>query len=82
MRGERWKGQTALMWAAVENHAAVAKVLIEAGADVNARSKGGVFTPFLFAVRGGQIETARVLLDARRRRERDAPDGTSALSWP
>ena len=33
------QGQTALMYAARENHAAAVKVLVEAGADVNARSK-------------------------------------------
>ena len=35
---EAWKGQTALMWAAAQNYAGVAEALIEAGADVNARS--------------------------------------------
>lgn len=36
---EAWHQQTALMWAASENQAQVAAVLIKAGADVNARSK-------------------------------------------
>ena len=35
---ESTQGQTALMWTATENHAAAARTLIEAGADVNARS--------------------------------------------
>jgi len=35
---ENWRGQTPLMWAAAEGHAATMRVLIEAGADVNARS--------------------------------------------
>jgi ankyrin repeat protein len=35
---ENWRGQTPLMWAAAEGHAAAMRVLIEAGADVNARS--------------------------------------------
>jgi ankyrin repeat protein len=35
---EHWHGQTALMWAAIENHADVVKVLIDAGAAVDARS--------------------------------------------
>jgi ankyrin repeat protein len=35
---ENWRGQTPLMWAAAEGHADAMKVLIEAGADVNARS--------------------------------------------
>ena len=67
------------MWAAAENHAAVVRVLSQAGADIKARSKGGVFTPFLFAVRGGQIDAARALLDAGADVNETLPDGTSAL---
>ena len=36
--GESWRGQTPLMWAAAEGHADMTRLLIEAGADVNARS--------------------------------------------
>lgn len=36
---EAWRGQTPLMWAAAEGHTDVMKLLIEAGADVNARSR-------------------------------------------
>ena len=35
---ENWRGQTPLMWAAAEGHVDTMKVLVEAGADVNARS--------------------------------------------
>jgi len=35
---ERWRGQTALMWAVAQNQPAMVKVLVAAGADVNARS--------------------------------------------
>ena len=35
---ENWRGQTPLMWAAAEGHGDTMKVLIEAGADLNARS--------------------------------------------
>jgi ankyrin repeat protein len=58
---EQWRGQTALMWAAAENHTEAVQTLIEAGADLKARSNGG-FTPLLFAVRAGRIETVRALL--------------------
>ena len=37
---ESLRGQTALMWAAAENHAAVVRTLLELGADVHARSTG------------------------------------------
>jgi ankyrin repeat protein len=35
---ESYRGETALMWAVAEDHAAIAELLIGAGADVNARS--------------------------------------------
>ena len=53
-----YKGQTALMWAASEGNADAAAMLIEFGADVKAKSKGG-FTPLLFAVRDAHIERPR-----------------------
>ena len=40
---EGWLGETALMWAAAEDHGPVVRMLIEAGADINARSNA---TPF------------------------------------
>jgi ankyrin repeat protein len=36
--GDSWRGQTPLMWAAAQGHAAMVRVLVEAGADVNTRS--------------------------------------------
>ena len=36
--GDSWRGQTPLMWAAAERHPETMQALIEAGADVNARS--------------------------------------------
>jgi ankyrin repeat protein len=75
---EQWRGQTALMWAAAENNAAAVRLLIEAGSDVHARSNGG-FTPILFAVRGGHIETAEALAAAGGNVNDRLPDGTSAV---
>jgi len=56
-------GQTALMWAAAEGHAPVVDMLIELGADFNARLASGM-TPLMFAVREGRSDVARVLLKA------------------
>src|SRR6185295_9707359 len=51
---ENWRGQTALMFAASENHAAVVKLLIELRADVNARTVHYEF-PKLTGGNGGII---------------------------
>lgn len=60
---ESWHGQTALMWAAAEGHVAVVQALVDAKADLQARSNGG-FTALLFAVREGKIDAVRTLLKA------------------
>jgi ankyrin repeat protein len=60
---EEERGQTALMWAAAEGHAAVVQALIAAKADVQARVPSG-FTPLLFAVREGRLAVVRILLEA------------------
>ena len=63
------KGQTALMWAASEGHTAAAEMLIEFGADIKAKSKGG-FTPLLFAVRNGHKQTVQGFAGPRGQRQR------------
>ena len=55
--------QTALMWALSEGHLDVARLLIDAGADVHGSTTGG-FTPLMFAVRRGDLDAVTVLLDA------------------
>jgi ankyrin repeat protein len=62
-RPDTWRGQTALMWAAAENHVSVMKVLLEAGAKVDARSSSGTFTALMFAVRQDARDAARLLID-------------------
>jgi ankyrin repeat protein len=57
------QNQTALMWAAAEHHAAVVRRLIDAKADLRARTKKG-FTALHFAAREGDLENARLLLAA------------------
>jgi ankyrin repeat protein len=57
------QGHTALMQAVANKHVAVARALIEAGADVNAHANSG-FTPLMFAAQQGDMEATRVLLAA------------------
>jgi ankyrin repeat protein len=90
---ESLRGQTALMWAAARNNAAAIHVLAEVGADVHARTDNPSpvagrtfastpatgFTPLLFAVRGGHLDAARVLLDAGADVNDTVSDGQSAL---
>ena len=75
---EGWRGQTALMWAAAEGHAAVVAPLVAAGAAVDARSDGG-FTPLAFAVRAGHGAAVEALLAAGAAVDLALPDGTSPL---
>ena len=55
--------QTALMWAAAERHPAVVKTLIEAKADLRARTRNG-FTVLHFAAREGDEGIVKLLLAA------------------
>jgi len=49
---ESWQGQTALMWAAAENHGAAIKALAARGADLNARSKELSFPDYRYETNG------------------------------
>jgi ankyrin repeat protein len=76
---ETFRGQTALMLAAGEGNVGAAHALIEAGANVTAKSKSG-FTPLLFAVRNARLDAVRLLLANGANVNDLAPDGTSALN--
>ena len=97
---EHERGQTALMWAVAQQHADVARVLIENDANLHARTKvwyqlentagntntsgnfrmaHGGSTPLLFAARNGDIETARVLIEAGADVQDTDASGTSPL---
>ncbi len=82
-------GQTALMAAAGgrDPHPEIVQALLEHGADVNVRANGGL-TPLLFAVRQGDLESARLLVKAGANVNEQAtpPDGRhmeifSDVSW-
>src|SRR4029453_4346882 len=62
-RRKRWNGQTALHWAAAEGYGAVVETLIESGADIHQRSNAGS-TPFMFAVRKGDVRSVRAFFGA------------------
>ena len=86
-------GQTALMWAAAEGHVETLQALIDAGADVHARTvvpevplRTGLegpaphgFTALLFAVRAGHIEAARRLVAAGADPDDRLPDGMNTV---
>ncbi len=72
------RGQTALMWAAAEGHPAAARVLVDAGANLEARSSTGI-TPLMFAIRAGHIPATLELLDLGAKLTATAPDGTTSL---
>jgi len=56
-------GQNALMWALSERQSAVVAELLRQGADVKVGSKSG-FTPLMFAAQQGDVQSARILIDA------------------
>ena len=49
---ESWQGQTAVMWAAAENHGAAIKALAANGADLNVRSKELNFPEYRYETNG------------------------------
>ena len=75
-------GMTALHWAADRNDEGVAKLLLDAGADVTARTRIGEYTPLLVASRRGNAEVIRVLLEGGADVDlRTTTAGTSALHF-
>ena len=75
---EARRGQTALMLAIEQDHPPIARLLIQRGADVNARSTGG-FTPLLFAAQQGDLDSMQALLAAGAQLDGITPEWGSAL---
>jgi ankyrin repeat protein len=66
------------MWALEEGHREVVRVLVEHGADVQAKTKGG-FTPFLYAARQGDVDSGRLLLEKGAEIDQPGPGGLNPL---
>jgi ankyrin repeat protein len=75
---ENRQQNTPLMWALGENHADVARVLIEHKADIHARTATG-FTPLLFAAQQGDQGSVEMLLRAGADVNEATPYGENAL---
>ncbi len=87
-------GETALIWATAADHAEAVRVLLDAGADRNARSASaefarrnagltrlslGQWTPLMYAARENAMNAGRVLLDRGADVNLTDPDGATAL---
>jgi uncharacterized protein len=77
---ESVRRQTALMWAAAEKHPRVVKLLLEAGANPHVVSSTKI-SPLMFAIRAGDRESTRILLDAGVDVNAPAGDGTHMLQF-
>ena len=75
---ENRRGHTALMLAIEQGHSQIAKLLIERGADVNARSKSG-FTPLLFAAQQNDLDSVEALLAAGAKLDGLTPEWGSSM---
>ena len=82
VNGPQPDGMTALHWAADRNDQRVAQLLLDAGADVTARTRIGEYTPLLVASRRGNVEVIEALLEAGADPNlRTTTAGTSALHF-
>lgn len=73
-------GRNTLMDAAVEGEVDSVKVLLDKGADVNAKDNDST-TALMDAALGGYIEVVQVLLDAGADTDAKDSDGRTAMMW-
>jgi ankyrin repeat protein len=79
-RGLGWMTGTPLHSAAAGRHSRVVEVLLEAGADPNARQSGG-WTPLHSAARNGDVASVRLLLASGADPSARNDDGVDVLAW-
>ncbi|HMH11520.1 MAG TPA: ankyrin repeat domain-containing protein [Edaphobacter sp.] len=72
-------GMTALHWAAYNDDTALTKLLIDAGAMTEARTRVGGITPLILAAENGDADLLKVLLDGRAQANTANNNGTTPL---
>ncbi|MCO6046767.1 ankyrin repeat domain-containing protein [Aeoliella sp. ICT_H6.2] len=75
-----WDEETPLLCAAFWGHDEIAKMLVRAGANVNAKTESGV-TPLHEAVRLGHVAVAKLLLENGANQEAKDQKGKIPLEW-
>ncbi len=74
-------GMTALHWAANNGQPELAEVLVFAGANLEATTRLGAFTPLMVATRAGQTGIVRLLVDAGAHVRATTETGETALHY-
>ena len=73
------ENKTPLLSAAFQGHVEMVRILIDAGADVNAAETRYGYAPLLDAASHGHVDVIRLLLDAGADREARVKDGRTAV---
>jgi uncharacterized protein len=81
VNGAEGDGMTALHWAAMKDDVEMARMLIVAGANLEAKTRLGEFTPIFLASQNGSAAMLKVLLDAGADARVSTTAGTSALMF-
>ena len=74
-------GTTALHWAAYRDDPEIARLLIEADADINAKTRLGDLTPLLLAAKNGNTTLIEILLEAGTDANDADANGTTPLMY-
>jgi ankyrin repeat protein len=79
VNGAQGDGMTGLHWAAIKGDAEMAQMLVYAGANVNATTRLGSYTPLFLAARQGQAAVIPVLVKAGAKATQTTTTGTTPL---